>query len=486
MKKIILSFLVYLSIAYSYAQTNARDSLKQLLQKEKTDTGRALLLNKLSFEYFESKPDTAMSLALEALSLAQQEGFEKGKAESLNRIAIAYDVFGNYPKAMELLLEALQINEKINNLEGIRRNYNNIGNLYIEQEDYQQGLDYYLKAKSLAESSNDKKSLSLTYVNIAEAYFFLKIFDSARSYANRANDVAVEIDYPRIIGTSLSSLGNIHFLREQNTLALEYHRLSIPYLRISENYVRLSETFLDIAKVFQKVGQKDSALSYARRSLLLAKETGFTKLVRDAGRFLSAYYRNMRIQDSAYFYQDVTKAANDSLFNQQKTRQLLSLAFDEKLRQQEITASELKTEEERKNNLQHAAIVVGLISFILLFFILSRSIIVKEKFIKFFGIVGLLAVFEFINLYIHPYLGEITNHSPFWMLAILICIGALLVPLHHKLEKWITKIMVEKNKKIRLEAARKTIATLEPSFANLSSKALGKDEASGGEGKQTN
>ena len=120
-----------------------------------------------------------------------------------------------------------------------------------------------------------------------------------------------------------------------------------------------------------------------------------------------------------------------------------------------------KTKAERKRNLQYAAIVIGLISFIILFFVLSRSIIVKEKFIKFFGVVGLLAVFEFINLYIHPYLDRATNHSPFIMLAILICIGALLVPLHHKMEKWITKIMIEKNKKIRLEAAKKTIATLE-------------------------
>ena len=461
MKRISLFFFTWLCIFHTYAQTNARDSLKQLLQKEKTDTGRVLLLNALSYEYFESKPDTAISLALEALSLAQQIGFEKGKAESLNRVAIAYNVLGNYPKAMELLLQALQINEKINNLDGIRRNYNNIGNIYIEQEDYQQGLDYYLKAKVLAESTNDKKSLSLTYVNVAEAYFFLKIFDSARLFANRANDVASKIVYPRMIGTALSLLGNIHFQTEQNTLALEYFRLSVPHLTVSENNVELSETFLDIAKVFQKMQQQDSTLWYAKQSLLLAKETGFTKLIRDAGRFLSAYYRSMRIQDSAYFYQDITKAANDSLFSQQKTRQLQSLAFDEKLRQQEIAAEDMQTKEERKRNLQYAAIVVGLISFIILFFILSRSIIVKEQFIKFFGIVGLLAVFEFINLYIHPYLDRLTNHSPFWMLAILICIGALLVPLHHKLEKWITKIMVEKNKKIRLAAAKKTIEQLE-------------------------
>ena len=46
------------------------------------------------------------------------------------------------------------------------------------------------------------------------------------------------------------------------------------------------------------------------------------------------------------------------------------------------------------------------------------------------------------------------------MLVILICIGALLVPLHHKMENWITNIMVEKNKKIRLAAAKKTIEQL--------------------------
>lgn len=51
------------------------------------------------------------------------------------------------------------------------------------------------------------------------------------------------------------------------------------------------------------------------------------------------------------------------------------------------------------------------------------------------------------------------------MLGVLIAIGALLIPFHHKLEKWMTKIMVEKNKKIRLEAARKTIANLEPAVA---------------------
>ncbi len=476
MKRILLFFFTCLCISYSYAQTNARDSLKQLLQKEKTDTGRVLLLAELAYQLHESKPDTAMALALDALTIARRIGFEKGEALSLNRMGNTYNISGNYPKAMETYLQALHINERINDLDGIRKNYNNIGNVYHSQGNNKQALVYLFKSKDLGEKLNAKEGLSITLVNIAANYLELKKIDSATLYILQAYYIAKEIKYDRQIGGSLQVLGRINAQSGQPVIALEYYRQSIPFATKAENFQDLSFSYLGMAKLFEITKQKDSVLFYANQSLQIAQERGFTRQLRDAGRFLSLYYRNIHVPDSAFVYQDVAKAANDSLFSDQKSSQMQSLLFDEKMRQQEIATTELKIKEERKNNLQYAAIVIGLISFIILFFILSRSIIVKEKFIKFFGIVGLLAVFEFINLYIHPYLDKLTNHSPFLMLAILICIGALLVPLHHKLEKWITKIMVEKNKKIRLEAAKKTIATLEPSFV----------ETPEGKGKQTN
>ena len=130
MKKIILPLLFTLSSTLINSQTNVRDSLKQLLQKEKKDTSRVLLLSGLSFAYFESKPDTAMGLAIEALALSRRIGFTKGEATSLNAVGNAY--YGNDPKSMEFYLQALKINEKINNQDGIQRNYNNIGVIYIE------------------------------------------------------------------------------------------------------------------------------------------------------------------------------------------------------------------------------------------------------------------------------------------------------------------------------------------------------------------
>jgi hypothetical protein len=62
---------------------------------------------------------------------------------------------------------------------------------------------------------------------------------------------------------------------------------------------------------------------------------------------------------------------------------------------------------------------------------------------------------------VHPFLERITHHSPVLMLLALVCIAALLVPLHHKVEHWATAKLVQKNKQIRLASAKKTIEELE-------------------------
>ncbi len=137
------------------------------------------------------------------------------------------------------------------------------------------------------------------------------------------------------------------------------------------------------------------------------------------------------------------------------------MTFENEVRQQELTQEKVKLEEQRKQNIQYALIALGIITFIILFLLLSRSFITNTKLITFFGVVALLMVFEFLNLLLHPFLERVTNHAPVLMLLALVCIAALLVPLHHRVEKWATTKLVEKNKQIRLAAAKRTIEELE-------------------------
>ena len=466
MKKIFLLLLLALCINKSHAQNRVKDSLKLLLQKEKQDTSRVMLLNELNFYYGGNKPDTTMLLALEALSLSQRIGFVKGETASLNRIGLTYWTVGNNPKAMEAFLSALKLDEKINNLAGIARDLNGIGLIYRDQGQYHQAIDYYLKSRKLTEQLNNRgagngNANANGLAGLSRSYLALKLYDSARVYAQQAFEIASKNNDQLATGNYLTLMGDIYSETGQKKLALEYYRLSIPFSKLRENDRILSTTFLGMAKSFENEGQIDSTLFYANQAFEISRGAGFTKGALDASTFLFSLYNKRGNSDRALFYLQLATVAKDSLFSQQKTIQLQSLDFDEKLRQMEIAVSELKAKEDRKHNLQYAAIALGLIAFVTLFLLLSHSIIANQKLIRFLGVVALLIVFEFINLLVHPFLSRVTNDSPLLMLLVMVGIAALLVPVHHWLEKWITDRLVEKNKRIRLVAAKKTIASLE-------------------------
>ncbi len=258
----------------------------------------------------------------------------------------------------------------------------------------------------------------------------------------------------------LLNLGQIHEGLKNPELALTYYRLVLDDAKAKQSNRLLQRAFIRLAKFYKNSGVADSNFFYSKKAYDISISEAISWVIIPAYSLYDIYTKQNKT-DSALKYLHIYISAKDSLTIIEEVQKMQSLGFEEDLRQKELAAEKKIAEEERNHNLQYAAIAVFLITFIILFLALSRSIIVKKKFIEFFAILGLLALFEFINLFIHPYLANITNHSPVLMLIILIAIGALLIPLHHKLEKWITKIMIEKNKKIRLEAANKTIANLE-------------------------
>jgi hypothetical protein len=138
-----------------------------------------------------------------------------------------------------------------------------------------------------------------------------------------------------------------------------------------------------------------------------------------------------------------------------------SLLSGEKERQAELAQKKKEEEEVRKHNLQYAAIALGMVALLIGFLVLSHSVLANQKLIRFLGVVSLLIIFEFLNLLLHPWLGGVTHHSPILMLLAMVCVAALLVPLHHRVEHWVIHRLVEKNNRIRLAAAKRTIQQLE-------------------------
>ena len=142
--------------------------------------------------------------------------------------------------------------------------------------------------------------------------------------------------------------------------------------------------------------------------------------------------------DSSIAYHEIAMAAKDSSTNQEKQKRIQSLTFNEQLRQIEIDKQKMEETAARKRNLELAGIAIFIPLFLLAVLLLGRRK-VKSRTIEFLGILGLLFLFEFIVLLVHPYIGHWTHESPVWMLLILVAVAAILIPLHHRSEAWIKK-----------------------------------------------
>jgi tetratricopeptide (TPR) repeat protein len=458
MKRTIFLWLLSFYLAPTIAQSRLTDSLKLLLQKEKQDTNRVLLLVDIGGGYIFEKPETGLTYVQQGLELSRNIKYKRGEATCLNALGHLNRMIGNYTTGIKYHFQALQIFEMINDQSGITSSYFGIAANYEDEGDYKEALLYYYKTKSAAESLHDIEELGGIESNMGLCFLNLGHLDSALKYEQNAYELQMNSPLKALV---LARLGSIHAAMSNYDVALSFYRTGIPAAIAKSDNNALNELYLGISTLFQKQQQYDSSIYYGKKALVTGQELGNPGAAADACSILFTSYKKNNIIDSAFKYLELSAITKDTLITQDKLKQQQILAFQEKSRQQE-RETELKTAaEKRKQNIQFAALAIGVISFILLFLLLSRSIIINAKWIRFLGVLALLISFEFINLIIHPYLSHYTNDSPFLMLSALVVIGAMLIPLHHRIEKWVIEKMIEKNKRIRLTAAKKIIASIE-------------------------
>jgi tetratricopeptide (TPR) repeat protein len=461
MKKIIISLSLFICATFGYSQP-LPDSIKIKYLAAKTDEEKGNCL----FSYFSTQLVTDSSTSSNTLALLDWFGKqhdEVGKDYTHVRLSYILTAKGDFPASLNLLFTVLARFEKREDNFGTAQTYRAIGNTYMYAKDYSQAAEYLKKQIPLASADNQKELLSRIYNGVACAYGEGKMSDSGMVYAQKAVNMDAELKNYYQLAISTSTLGENYIAAGQYDIALPFLRRTLEYYQKNKAPSPYMDAYLknDFAEVFLATKVYDSADYYAHQALRVSIPSDVKDQNMRAYEYLYKSFEQTNKQDSLNKYFRLAMITKDSLFSLEKIKSIQALSFREELRQQEIAAEKLKTEEDRKQNIQFALMALGIITFIIIFLLLSRSFITNTKWIEFFGVVALLIVFEFLNLLLHPFLEEVTHHSPILMLLALVCIAAILVPFHHKAEHWATAKLVAKNKQVRLAAAKKTIEQLE-------------------------
>ncbi|GAB2523094.1 tetratricopeptide repeat-containing sensor histidine kinase [Spirosoma aerophilum] len=367
---VLIGLLCCLTISAIQAQSIvARDSLLRKLNAlpvTANDTTRVNVLNALAFEYRLIKPDTTYLLAQQAYVVAQRLNYSAGQARGLIVMSSAFSQLGDYAKSLKMLNQAKQLFIKLKKLSKVVVVLNNTAYVYMLQGEWQKGLsriqECYALYKTIPQPDLGLKPTILA--NIGECFYQLNQLDSASVYLNQALPLA-KIDQPTLYGRIFYLLGNVALAKDNTNQAYSFYQQSIGVLSKENSYTRLNEAYYQLATFYQKTDQKDSILHYAKLSLLYGQKSASPKGILKSSQFLTKLYKGKDDTEALRYY-EIAVAAKDSLYSQDKMKQLISLTFEEKQHAQEIEAAKAEYRSTVRANIFIGLLVVlGIVALVL-------------------------------------------------------------------------------------------------------------------------
>ncbi len=462
MKKILIILSLFTIAQNLFAQKANVDSVVHAISVSKNDSVKIALIVSLFTPEANNNADYVIDIGLKLLKQAEVDKNSIEESSAYSFFGQGYRLLGNYVKALSYHQKAFALAEQINNPSLLSLVENQMAHIYKDRNESEKAIQLYTSAAAHAKQGDNKFFEAAAYSNLGYVYLSINSLDSSMMFSQKAYEFYRHISGEAVLQTALpfiyGNMANVQSKLGNSQLAISYYNMALANCSFT-SLKYLNVIYTGLAQHYQSQHQKDSAEYYARKAIAIVNNSSLFYLSSAPAQLLSDMYVNTNC-DSTLKYAKIFKTANDSLFNSKANQQIQLMTFDEDLRQQQLAQEKIKTDEQRQQNIQFAFIAFAIITFIIIFLLFSRSIVANEKLISFFGILGLLIVFEFVNLLIHPWLSSITHESPVLMLLALVVIASLLIPFHHKMEHWIKEKMVEKNKAIRLAAAKKTIEQL--------------------------
>jgi tetratricopeptide (TPR) repeat protein len=425
----------------SHAQHHQADSLRKLVFQSQENKGKIYLLRDLSFAYGISFPDSSYYFASQGADLARRLGDQINEAICMSLMASSLSDIGDIPKGLDIGLKSLLLAEHTGDFIAIYEASSTLGFIYYYQNDFRISNEYYFRCLAISKTINDESKITHCYESIGNVYFKLNNFDSAIYFTKLAYSRSAAKNNKIAMADELNNLGDTYNMLNKDLLSLTYYKLALNSESETEDMGDIYQTYLGIANIFQKLRDKDSALTYAYESMVTAVSSQYYEGQMEAGNLISSIYESQNKPDSALKYLKLSMHFKDSLFNQEKSKAVGNMTFEENNRQVEIENQKRRQEANHIRNLQLLAIGLFIPIFFLGVLFLSRTR-VQPRVVEFLGILSLLLFFEFITDLLYPLVSDFTNESPVWEMLILVLIAALLEPLNNKLEHWVKKHLV--------------------------------------------
>ncbi len=378
MKNVTCFILIIFSVLATRAQIKNIDSLKLMLRKEKTDTGKVQKLIYLGDAYWVKRNDSALVYFRDALHLSEKIGFKKAEIRARSSLAeFLANMKSDYATALELLLYNLKLEEQTGDTTHIFIDTREVSLIYARIEDYEKELEYIKKLRNLTNSGlfKDSATLSQFRMNVnnrlGAVYGKLNILDSAKYYKLKVFHYGMaQKDLFRIAVGSLG-LATIYKKLKNYDSAFYYCRIGISVALKRPDMYR--NALIEMSNLHWEMNQTDSAFYYSEKAFKLSQQPGGQLHMIDAAELLAKIYYSKKLPDSAYKYLSLATSLKDSIFTSEKLVKVQNLSLQESLQNLQQEQTKKEAVQEFKSRIKIYSLVAGLAGLLILIFVLYRN-----------------------------------------------------------------------------------------------------------------
>lgn len=387
MKRVILIILSLICSTNLLAKQEVIDSLERILSSEIHDTIKAKVLRQLGWKYADVdldkcintsnrlmevgkrlKDNRIIAIAYNLLgvandynnadinvvldfynkSLAYTDKIDepKLKANVLNNMGLTYVRAGQYLKSYAAHEEALTIVEELKDTITMVRCYNNIAVGFTEREDPQKAKVYYKIALDYSKSLGNKAYIAALTNNIGNIYHEEGVLDTALMMFEEALALKRGLGQKRPLITTLTNIADIYNGQEEYAKSIDLAKEAYAIAK-ELNYPHGQALALYcLSEIYESQGNFDQSIRVANSALNILGESGKLHLRKELNLHLSQIYEVIENNTLAFRHFKAYSLMKDSLYEEEKMRQIDQLELKHQIQAKEIENKLLRTEQE--------------------------------------------------------------------------------------------------------------------------------------------
>lgn len=393
MKKIL--FLIVVLFTLQTIAANNLDSLYTLVNSPSiADSVKLQAYENITKQLLRSNMDSCRTVCKMGLNFSTQIGNQRFNWSFINRQGISFYYEGEYETAMKYYLDALRVAEESKDIFTISQTLNNIAIIYDVTDRYEEAIEFYSKALEIKiqDPETSLMSVLMAKINIAILYGKLGALNKTDSVLsvvlNNIDNIKKHDDKYKIlvnIGSTYTFLAS-----HQNKPRLFYEGLKNFFLAETEidqtdNKLDKITLLLNIGETYLQLEDQVNGLKHVFKAMKIAKEIGSLERLQTIFEVLRNYYYNIENYDFAYKYydsmQNITEKIN-SLETQTKIEELKAKYESEKKDKENLALKQKNERQKTINNIFLASIILAVILGIVFTYLFSKLRLKNQELTK--------------------------------------------------------------------------------------------------------